>query len=245
MPKKRSKIEYFLLVLIAAAVASLGFILWFVNKNARSQFEIAATQKIQGYVGTIRKVRNIYTEEIVGKVKKNRMNVSHSYINKDDTIPLPATLTILLAEEIAKDSSVNIRLYSPFPFPWREASGGLKSNFSQRAWEALQKNPSEPYFEVEPVSEVNDRERLRYATADVMTQACVDCHNAHPQTPKADWKAGDVRGILEVDAYFEDDDFKTVIKDLRDLQAMSWAAIIVGLSLIGLLFGVMRRSSLH
>ena len=29
-------------------------------------------------------------------------------------------------------------------------------------------------------------------------QGCVNCHNAHPQTPKNDWKLGDVRGVLEV-----------------------------------------------
>ncbi len=235
-------VQFFLLVIIAAVVLSLGFVLWMVNKTSRAQFEIAATQKIQGYMGTIKKVRSIYTDEIVGKVKKNGMGVSHSYINKDNTVPLPATLTILLADEIAKDSGVNVRLYSPFPFPWREASGGLKSDFSKRAWEALQKNPTKPYYEVEPVSDVNDRERLRYATADVMTQACVDCHNAHPQTPKSDWGAGDVRGILEVDAYFEDDDFEAVIKDLRDIKNTSWAVIIIGLSAVGLLFGVMRRN---
>ena len=241
MSKKGPNIQYFLLVIIAGVVLSLGFVLWSVNKTTKAQFEIAATQKVQGYVGTIKKVRNIYSEEIVGKAKKNRMGVSHSYINKDNTIPLPATLTILLAEEIAKDSGVNVRLYSPFPFPWREASGGLKSDFSKRAWEALQKNPTEPYYEVEPVSDVNDRERLRYATADIMAKACVDCHNAHPQTPKADWEVGDVRGILEVDAYFEDDDFKVVSKDLRDIKNTSWAIIVVGLSAVGMLFGAMRR----
>src|SRR6185436_7682202 len=39
---------------------------------------------------------------------------------------------------------------------------------------------------------------LRYATADLMRQACVDCHNTHPDSPKTDWREGDVRGVLEV-----------------------------------------------
>src|SRR5207249_108617 len=34
---------------------------------------------------------------------------------------------------------------------------------------------------------------------DVMTSnSCVSCHNAHPESPKTDWKLGDVRGVLEV-----------------------------------------------
>ncbi len=32
----------------------------------------------------------------------------------------------------------------------------------------------------------------------MVAQGCVNCHNAHPDTPKNDWKLGDVRGVLEV-----------------------------------------------
>jgi class 3 adenylate cyclase len=31
-----------------------------------------------------------------------------------------------------------------------------------------------------------------------MDQPCVNCHNSHPESPKTDWKVGDVRGIQEV-----------------------------------------------
>ena len=39
---------------------------------------------------------------------------------------------------------------------------------------------------------------MHYAIADVMLSGCVPCHNSHPETPKSDWKQGDVRGIVEV-----------------------------------------------
>ena len=32
----------------------------------------------------------------------------------------------------------------------------------------------------------------------IMGAACVACHNAHPDSPKKDWKVGDVRGIQEI-----------------------------------------------
>jgi class 3 adenylate cyclase len=32
----------------------------------------------------------------------------------------------------------------------------------------------------------------------MMGAACVSCHNAHPESPKRDWKVGDVRGIQEI-----------------------------------------------
>jgi class 3 adenylate cyclase len=31
-----------------------------------------------------------------------------------------------------------------------------------------------------------------------MGQVCVTCHNSHPDSPKTDWKVGDVRGIQEI-----------------------------------------------
>jgi class 3 adenylate cyclase len=31
-----------------------------------------------------------------------------------------------------------------------------------------------------------------------MAQVCVNCHNSHPDSPRHDWKVGDVRGIQEV-----------------------------------------------
>jgi predicted signal transduction protein with EAL and GGDEF domain len=31
-----------------------------------------------------------------------------------------------------------------------------------------------------------------------MKKECVNCHNNHPESPKSDWKVGDLRGILEV-----------------------------------------------
>ncbi len=39
---------------------------------------------------------------------------------------------------------------------------------------------------------------MRVAAPIRMTQPCVTCHNAHPASPKQDWKVGDVRGIQAV-----------------------------------------------
>ena len=39
---------------------------------------------------------------------------------------------------------------------------------------------------------------VRLATPIIMGEACVNCHNSHPESPKKDWKVGDVRGIQEV-----------------------------------------------
>ena len=57
------------------------------------------------------------------------------------------------------------------------------------------KNPDEPYFCFETW---RGRPSLRYATASRMRARCINCHNNHKDTPKDDWKEGDVRGVFEV-----------------------------------------------
>jgi hypothetical protein len=41
-------------------------------------------------------------------------------------------------------------------------------------------------------------DKVRLVTPIILAQACVNCHNANPDSPKHDWKVGDVRGIQEV-----------------------------------------------
>ena len=64
------------------------------------------------------------------------------------------------------------------------------------------------------------------AVADTMVvQACVNCHNTIAESPKKDWKLGDVRGVLEVTSVID--------AELATGAALS-RAIIIGAILIGL-----------
>ncbi|HYE70844.1 MAG TPA: methyl-accepting chemotaxis protein, partial [Aquabacterium sp.] len=88
----------------------------------------------------------------------------------------------------------DVRLLSRHPFPHRAAEAKLDA-FEAGALAALEQRPGEPQFSVETVG---GRLSARYAVADVMKAGCVSCHNSHAQSPKKDWKVGDVRGIVEV-----------------------------------------------
>ena len=61
---------------------------------------------------------------------------------------------------------------------------------------------------------VNGREVLRVAVGDRMDASCVACHNANPQSPKRDWKVGDVRGIIEV--------VRPIDQITRGAESLSW-----------------------
>ena len=70
--------------------------------------------------------RTIYTSEVVERVRQQGITVTHDYEDREGAVPLPATLSMMLGNQIgARESKTQTRLYSAFPFPWRRAGGGL------------------------------------------------------------------------------------------------------------------------
>lgn len=168
----------------------------FTSKVSTELTQESAVNSAEIYIKALEKFRTLYTSEVVNTVKKSGIEVTHDYQGKAGTIPLPATLSMLLGKKIGEhDNGAETRLYSPFPFPWREKEGGLQDKFSQQAWQYLENNPTKNFLRFE---EFNGEQVLRYAKADLMRESCVQCHNNHALTPKKGWKVGDVRGILEV-----------------------------------------------
>jgi len=183
-------------MLIIFSVLVTTTVFWQLYKFENQIIEALTLDNAASLSNTLVEFRTLYTSEVVIPARKAGLKISHDYKNKAHTIPLPATLSMLLGNKMSEnEDGGNSLLYSPFPFPWRVETGGLNSEFSRNAWVALNLTPDQPYFRIEK----NDGKLfMRYAVADVMRPQCVDCHNSHPDTPKNDWKTGDVRGILEV-----------------------------------------------
>jgi len=183
---------------ILALVFILGstFIFFEVKKLNTQLIESTTIQSTRQYAQVLSEFRNIYTSEVVAPMAQAGIEISHDYKDKHNAIPLPATLSLLLGEKMGLQGlDVRVRLYSAFPFPWREDTGGLSGSFEKNAWLQLKETPDQPYVSVE---EVNGKLSVRYAVADIMRPKCVNCHNNHPDTPRAGWQVGDVRGVLEV-----------------------------------------------
>lgn len=144
----------------------------------------------------IDEMRGFYGSDVVGRVLQanGAVTATHNYRDVPGAIPIPATLSIELGKRIsAHDGSVKYRFVSDLPFKGR-APHQLDA-FERNAILALRANPKEPIIEVS--GSLFDRQ-VRAAAPVVMGQVCVTCHNSHPDSPKTDWKVGDVRGIQEI-----------------------------------------------
>ncbi|MEO7860511.1 MAG: ATP-binding protein [Nitrospirales bacterium] len=144
----------------------------------------------------LEEIRQYYSSEVVARMGHiDGVEVTHDYRTKNHAIPLPATMSIELSRRISERvPGLEVRLYSDYPYPWRN-DGGPHDVFEQDALGWLRQHPDQPYYRFE---QVGSDWRLRYAKADLMQVSCVACHNSHPASPKKDWREGDVRGVLEV-----------------------------------------------
>jgi signal transduction histidine kinase len=188
-------------VLLVSGVVTVLLVFWQLSRISGELVEKSALQNAEFYCSSLSTFRTLYTSEVVSRAKLYGMRVTHDYKGNDDAIPLPATLSMLLGKQIGdQEHDLSVRLYSDFPFPSRK-DGGPQGEFEQAALTALRAKPDEPFYRFD---EVDGRNVLRYAVSDRMRASCVSCHNSHPQSPKTDWRAGDVRGALHVSVPIED-----------------------------------------
>ncbi|HVY98492.1 MAG TPA: adenylate/guanylate cyclase domain-containing protein [Dongiaceae bacterium] len=141
-------------------------------------------------------MRAFYASDVVARVLAAHQQVKpvHNYTEIDGAIPIPATLSIELGKKIsAQNAAIKYRFVSDYPFIGREPHP--LDGFETGALASLRANPKQQILEI--AGTIFDRS-VRMVSPVIMAQACVSCHNTHPESPKKDWKVGDVRGIQEI-----------------------------------------------
>jgi PAS domain S-box-containing protein len=229
-------------ILVLTLLFSVGVVcmLWYVSRLQSDLVASTALQDASLYSQALGEVRTLYTSEVVDTALKRGIEVTHDHAIKDGAIPLPITFTMLIGKRIGEHGSgAQTRIYSPYPFPWRQHEGGLQDAFSREAWEALQRHPDTAYYRFE---EINGVRSLRYATADPMRHGCVECHNTHPASPKTDWHEGDLRGVMEVILPLDRAMAQTSV-GLRGTFALMGVMSVLGLIGLTVVIGRLRRSS--
>ena len=191
-PGSRSRVLVVLLVLVL--LAGLPVAVWLDLSNLT---ESALRRQAADLNSVITSVRGYYASNVVGRVlaAHDRTAVVHNYHDIPGAIPIPATLSIELGQVINRQQhNIGYRFVSDFPFKDRKPH--KLDRFETNALKILRADRNEKMLEKVSASMLDDRVRLIVPV--VMGQACVNCHNTHPESPKRDWKVGDVRGIQEV-----------------------------------------------
>ena len=179
--------------LLAPVVALIALSLLSARLVRSAALESAAQQ-----AELLEKANNEYSR-IVQRVVEAKYAVNKTVPPTPNTVPLsiPATFLHDVGEQLAQTSrtGVRVRQYSDHPFPWR-ANGGARDDFERAA--LLRLRESKGQDTLHEFTEIDGQRVVRYAQARVMGRACVECHNTHPQSPRKDWREGDVRGVLVI-----------------------------------------------
>jgi len=138
--------------------------------------------------------RDVYTRHVVERMQTKGIVVASENWEGQSTLPLPAQFLIESGRNVSKKGlGVQYRLISLWPInkhnvattPLQSIGLGTILTQSNRPYTGVTRVADKRYYEaVYP-----DR---------AVTQACIGCHNAHPDSPKRDFKLNDVMGAIVI-----------------------------------------------
>ncbi len=135
--------------------------------------------------------RAVYTKKIVNRlVKKEKVIKASEHFEDDKALVLPAQMFRFGSESVAKKTDAfSYSLQSLWPINKQNAP---KTDAEKTGLQYIFDNKGENYYTTEELGGVN------YFTAvypdPAVAPVCVSCHNEHKDTPKTDFKLGDVMG---------------------------------------------------
>lgn len=182
-----------MVVLVIALLAGLPLAVWLDLRDISNR---SLHRQASDLNAAMTGIRDFYGTNVVGRVLAGggRTIVTDHYHTIPGAIPIPATFSLELGRVVSTNqSNIEYRFVSDFPF--RHRAPHQLDGFERAALASLRADPHQ-------IVTADDwsglRDRVRYIAPILMGPTCVACHNTHPDSPKRDWKVGDVRGIQEL-----------------------------------------------
>lgn len=135
--------------------------------------------------------RTVYTRLIVNRlVKEEKVIKASEHWSDDKALVLPAQMFRYGSERVTeKGANFSYSLLSLWPVNKQNIP---KTDIEKQGLQYISDNPGKNYYGEETLGDVT------YFTAvypDVaVADACISCHNGHKDTPRTDFKMGDVMG---------------------------------------------------
>lgn len=184
-----------LLGLVILGICLLPLALWMDLKSLSSENLNSQATTLNRVISSF---RAYYAENVVKRVNEagGAAHPLHNYRDVPGGIPIPATLSIELANAFgAGELGFSYRFVSRYPFPNRPPH--QLSDFELKSIEEFERH-RDPEQLLTHLSGTIFNQTLTVAAPIVMSAACVACHNSHPESPRKDWNVGDVRGIQAI-----------------------------------------------
>lgn len=135
--------------------------------------------------------RTVYTRNVVNRLVKEEGVIKASEHWKDEkALPLPAQMFRMGSEMVSeKTQEFSYTLQSLWPVNKQNAP---KTGVEKEGLQYVADHPGENFYKEESLGGAKYFTAV-YADAAV-APACIDCHNAHKDSPRSDFKMGEVMG---------------------------------------------------
>ena len=175
-------------------VAVILLATWAVYDRSAASLELKVTARAESIHAQIMADREYYASVVVPRILELGGTLAAQYHDVRGVLPLPATFVREASEIVATENRGYIaKLISPWAI---NKNQGLKDQFHHDAFAARAMSPDKHFFRI---NTVEGRAVMRVLMADrASAQSCVGCHNAHPESPRHDFKLHDLMGGLEV-----------------------------------------------
>ncbi|THJ09701.1 MAG: DUF3365 domain-containing protein [Nitrospira sp. CG24C] len=138
--------------------------------------------------------REVYTKHVVERLQNKGVVVASENWEEKNTLPLPAQFLMESGRVVAKKGlGIQYRLISLWPINKRN---GASSEFEKIGLGTILTHPTKPYTAF--VKEGGARYFQAVYPDLAVAQACIGCHNSHPDSPKRDFKINDVMGGIVI-----------------------------------------------
>lgn len=153
-------------------------------------------EKVADYIhAVIEADRQNYTTHVVERMQAKNIVVASENWAEKNTLPLPAQFLMESDRLIEKKMAVGIRYRLISLWPINKQHGAV-TEFEKSALGVLLTNPARPQT---GFVDIGGRRYYQAVYADVAgSQACLGCHNAHPDSPKRNFKLNDVMGGIVI-----------------------------------------------
>jgi cytochrome c553 len=166
-----------------------------LSSPSKDSVGISARRAADYVHGIIEAGRTIYSQTIVDRLSKSDSLKTTENWKQDNTLPLPAQF-LMMSSHMSNQRGIGMRyrLMSLWPINPKNTP---PSQTEKRGLKQVTQNPSQPFTWVVQKKGVWYYEAIYPDKA--VAESCVSCHNHHPQSPKTDFKVGDVMGGIVID----------------------------------------------
>jgi signal transduction histidine kinase/DNA-binding NarL/FixJ family response regulator len=202
------------MLLLAFAAVGLAVSIWSLTDVAQHSTRMAAVQDADLLFKSVTALRSFHADQaqIPTDHAEKDDSLGEAGLSQGDDAIFGSAQSFAIAQVLQESLKSQVTFYSPYPFDGHLRNSALPDAFARQAWDQINRDPGHA---VTRYDEMGGTSVLRYANADVMTEQCVNCHNAHPGSQKRDWKIGDVRGIIEIQIPLDKD---LVVNPQADIQ---------------------------